>query len=217
MLIEREGCIHMSRVKQREDVFYDLFKEFAAINVAGAETWVDLFEHYPEHAELIKTMKEHEVRADQQVAKIMAELTSSFITPFDRADIDQITRELDEFMDAMEEVSSRLDLFDVQEIYPPSIEMTHKALAAAREMQVMFEHFPNFKKDPLVTEHAIQVGKIEDDADLIYRHGLSELFHGEQHSMELLKWKSLLDAMENALDSAKNVSNRVLGVVMQNA
>ena len=207
----------LSRVKQREDVFYRLFKEFSTKILEAGETYSKLVHDYPDSAYQISLLKDYEVAGDNCVRSIFTELNTSFITPFDREDIAAIAREMDEVIDNMEGVSARFELYQVTEMREDAIAMCDLTLEAVRELDLMFEAFPNFKKDKTVDEHALRVNDIEDKGDVVYRQALAKLFREDLDALEVVKWRELLSKQEHALDACKNVTNAVSGVVMKNA
>ena len=50
----------------------------------------------------------------------------------------------------------------------------------------------------------------------VYRDGLAAIFRSDLHTVDILKWKSLLDKMENTLDACKNVANEIQNVIVKN-
>ena len=71
------------------------------------------------------------------------------------------------------------------------------------------------KKNSVVMEQIIEVNRIENEGDLIYREALSKLFREEKDPIELIKWKHLYEQIEDSLDSCENVANILEGVVMK--
>ena len=114
----------LSRVKQREDVFYRLFKEFSTKILEAGETYSKLVHDYPDSAYQISLLKDYEVAGDNCVRSIFTELNTSFITPFDREDIAAIAREMDEVIDNMEGVSARFATVSTRKMIAASSAIT---------------------------------------------------------------------------------------------
>jgi predicted phosphate transport protein (TIGR00153 family) len=144
-------------------------------------------------------------------------LESSFITPFDREDINMLVRELDHIADGMDNAAARFELYDIDDMRPEAIQMSNLTLRACEELKDLFDHFENFKKDPVVREKMHTVGTIEDEGDAVSRQGLANIFREQTDAIEVLKWKSLIDTMESTVDSCKGVANVVRSVLMKNA
>ena len=207
----------MSRVSRKEDQFYDMMLTLCRDVSATVQAFNSVAEGWPETKDAINEVAALEIRCDASENAILDELNTSFITPFDREDLDTIVRELGEIGDLAEGTAARFDIFDVHTMIPEASRMTDLLVDALHELEVLFEHFHDFKKDPLVREQAKKVGAIEDEGDIVYRNALGRIFNEPDDPIHVLKWKSLLDPMERALDGCKAVSNTVLAVIMKNA
>ena len=197
----------MSRVKRKEDVFYGLFREYGEKLVLVGEVYQRIFHEYPSSRVLVPSMKEYENVCDEQARKIFMELSSSFITPFDREDISVLTKRLDDVVDYMEAGASRLDLFALADI-------TVKAIHQVAEV---LDRLPSFKKDHSVMELALAVDVTEDEGDAVYKNALADLFRGDVPTLEIMKWSRVYDRMELALNACEHACDIVQGVIMKNA
>lgn len=207
----------MSRVSRKEDQFYDMMHTLSKDVLAAVTVWDEITRGWPETKDRIPEVAALEIRCDADENTILDELNTSFITPFDREDLDDIARNLGEVGDLAEGTSARYDIFDVHVMIPEAAQMTQLVVDCMKEMVILFEHFHDFKKDPLVREQAKKIGMIEDEGDLIYRNALGRIFNEPDDPIHVLKWKSLLDPMERTLDYCKAVTNTVLAVIMKNA
>ena len=207
----------MSRVSRKEDQFYDMMHTLSKDVLATVTLWNEITRGWPETKDRIPEVAALEIRCDADENAILDELNTSFITPFDREDLDDIARNLGEVGDLAEGTSARYDIFDVHVMIPEAAQMTQLVVDCMKEMVILFEHFHDFKKDPLVREQAKKIGMIEDEGDLIYRNALGRIFNEPDDPIHVLKWKSLLDPMERTLDYCKAVTNTVLAVIMKNA
>ena len=126
-------------------------------------------------------------------------------------------RELDHIADGIDNVTARFDLYDIDAMRSEAIQMADLTLRASKELEELFEHFENFKKDPAVREKMHTVGTIEDEGDTVSRHALANIFREHNDAVDVIKWKSLIDTMEATVDSCKAVANVVRSVLMKNA
>lgn len=207
----------MSRVRHIENQFFDKFLELAREVSAASDIYVDIAHHWPEKKERISEVKDSEVKCDAIMRETLNLLENSFITPFDREDINLLVRELDHIADGMDNVTARFDLYDIDGMRSEAVQMADLTQRACKELEELFEHFENFKKDPVVREKMHSVGTIEDQGDTVSRHGLANIFREGNDGVYVIKWKSLLDTMEATIDSCKGVANVVRSVLMKNA
>ena len=207
----------MFGLKKKEDVFYTLFIEYARkIEIAG-EKFLDLIEHYENVEEKVEKIKVLETECDMYAHDILNKLNVAFITPFDREDIYNVTKQMDDIVDCIEEASNRFVVFDVKEIRKESLLMANLILQSTRELVVLFENLPDLKKNDLVKTQIIEVNRLENEGDVIYREALMKLFREDINPIELIKWKHIFEQIENSLDSCENVANIIEGVVMKYA
>lgn len=207
----------MSRVKRKEDVFYGLFREYGQKLENVGEVYLRIFREYPDSRALISSMKEYENVLDDQARKIFIELSSSFITPFDREDISVLTKRLDDIVDYMEAAASRLDLFAIEDMRPEAIALAEITIKAIHQVAEVLDRLPNFKKDHAVMELALSVDVTEDEGDAVYKNALADLFRGDVPTLEIMKWSRVYDRMELALDACEHACDIVQGVIMKNA
>lgn len=207
----------MIGVKRKENEFFLLLEEFAGKIVKAGDAFFDLVSNYEDIENKVADIKTLETECDMQAHKILKALNSSFITPFDREDIYSITKEMDDIVDNIEEVANRFIVFDVKKLRPESFAMATYIVQAIRELEVMFKHLSEVQKNDIVNQQIIEVNRIENEGDTLYRSTLKNLFKNEKDPIELIKWKHLFEHLETSLDSCENVANIVEGVVMKYA
>lgn len=207
----------MFGLKKKEDIFYTLFIDYARkIEIAG-EKFLDLLQNYEDVEDKVEKIKTLETECDQYAHDILNKLNVAFITPFDREDIYNVTKQMDDIVDCIEEASNRFVVFDVKQIRPEALEIGNLILKCTQELVVLFEHLPDLKKNNLVKTQIIEVNRLENEGDVIYREALMKLFREDINPVELIKWKHILEQLENSLDSCENVANIIEGVAMKYA
>lgn len=207
----------MSRVSRIENQFFDKFAELAHEVAACARVFDSIVNNWPASKGDIPKVKDYEIKCDAIMRETLTLLENSFITPFDREDINHLVRELDHIADGMDNVSARFDLYGIDAMRPEALQMSELILRASEELSELFDHFEHFKKDPVVREKMHTVGTIEDEGDTVSRQGLANIFREHADAIEVLKWKSLIDTMEATVDSCKGVANVVRSVLVKNA
>lgn len=204
---------------KKEDPFYTKLKDFAADIERTAEDYEKLIKGYPETEIMIPQMKLHESECDQRVQAIMKELYTSFITPFDRNDVMTLALRMDDVVDNMKGVSTRLELFNISHMRPEAVQMAELTLIASRQMREMIDRLPHYKDDPQCMQKALGMSHIEDEGDAVYENGVRKLFQEEKESRpgHIVGWLRIFDRMEECLDSIDAVAGVVRSVVMKSA
>ncbi len=207
----------MVGLKKKEDVFFGLFKESAAKILEAGEAFAELVHDYTDVEDKVSRLKVLETECDIQTHKLLRHLNSSFITPFDREDIYNIAREMDDIVDAIEEVANSFTTFDIKEMRPEALTMATLILQAVRELETLFMHLHEIKTGSIVMEQVIEVNRIENEGDIVFRSTMKKLFREADDAIELIKWKQLYEQLEDALDSCEKVANLIEGAVMKYA
>jgi hypothetical protein len=69
-----------------------------------------------------------------------------------------------------------------------------------------------------VKEHCIDINRMENQIDRIYRNALGELFDDFKDSPAMLiKWKDVYDHLEEASDKCEDVANILESIVLKHA
>jgi len=207
----------MVGLKKKEDVFFGLFKESAAKILEAGEAFAELVHDYMDVEDKVSRLKVLETECDIQTHKLLRHLNSSFVTPFDREDIYNIAREMDDIVDAIEEVANSFITYDIKDMKPEALTMATLILQAVRELETLFKHLHEIKTGSIVMEQVIEVNRIENEGDIVFRSTMKKLFREEHDAIELIKWKHLYEQLEDALDSCEKVANLIEGAVMKYA
>jgi uncharacterized protein len=204
-------------LKKREDVFYDLFDEtILRVEWAGLAL-KDLMYDYTDVVTKICALKDIEHECDSHIHKIMKALNSSFITPIDREDIYMIAKEMDNIVDTIEEAANSFDLFLITEVREEAKMMSKLIVECVTELKVVVNEMRRMKKSKLLKDKIIEVNRIENEGDVLYRKAIKGLFEHEKDPLEVVKWKLIFEFLEESIDSCENVANILEGVVMKHA
>ena len=206
----------MFRITPKEEIFFDFFVEIVQKNVKAAELFYDLLNNYKNVGDKVKQIEIIEHDCDAIVHRVFRQLDASFITPIDREDIHLIAKELDDITDEVEMTAQRFIMYNVDSIKEPAIKMAKLAIDATKELEVLITDLRFMKKKTdKIHNKIIDINKIENDGDYVYRAAMKELFSSEKDVMQVIRWKSIYNFLEEILDSCENVANIIEGIVMK--
>jgi len=171
-----------------------------------------------EHERINKEIKEIEHIGDEITDKTYIQLNKSFITPFDREDIHQLTANIDDVVDSINGVSRRVCLYKPKKLIPIYKEMAELIYKCAIELEIAIHCL----KDPVANKEKItiaceKVTAIEHDADDLYFAGVSELFEKEEDPKELLKNNKILEILERCVDEEEDVTDTLKAILIKMA
>jgi hypothetical protein len=203
----------MLRFRKSQRHFFETFEGMARGSVEAAGVLAEMFrngrESYDTYAGRIKDI-EH--RCDHLVHELVRALNRTFITPFDREDLYALASSLDNVMDAIDHAASLLRLYRIQDIRPGARELAHTVSASAERLHTLLDALA--AKQP-VQPHAVEINRLENEADRAYQEAVRALFDGETDPIVILKWKELLDVLEQVTDCCEDVANVIEGVAVK--
>lgn len=202
---------------KREDPFFKLFKTYAdTIDQMGA-AFATIINHYQNVERAIADLKVTESECDEQSHTILDELNKSFVTPFDREDIFAIANQLDDIADYIEDTASKLQIYDVDHIRDDAKELGNLIDDTTSKVSSLFYVLPDNKKKDEALEVIIEINRLENLGDAVFRRALWKLFREEKDPIELIRWKDIYENLEDTLDACEHLADTVRGVVVKNA
>jgi predicted phosphate transport protein (TIGR00153 family) len=200
------------RLLPTDDKFFGLFNDAAA---NAAECARRLRAAVPDGGpEAHERIRECERRGDEITRTILQRLNSTFVTPFDREDIHALAEELDDVVDDIQTVSELLVVLPTSTPLPQMEQQVDVLVRAAEEAEALVQRLESMKG---VTPHLDAIDQLETDGDTIYRSILGHLYSGEVDALEVLRWKGIIEALENALNTIEDISDIVEAIVLKHA
>jgi predicted phosphate transport protein (TIGR00153 family) len=202
----------------KEDRFFDLFTQHSLILVAGAEALQELLrggdvEHYSQ------VVIDREDDADNVTREVMLAVRRSFITPFDRGDIQGLIQSMDDAIDQMKKTVKAIDLFQVKEFDPMMAAMgdaiAEAAYLTAKAVPLLSRVGANAAHLSKIAE---QVTVIEGRADDLHEEGLKTLFaaHRSGDAMPYVIGSEIFGNLERVMDRFEDVANEISAIVIEN-
>ncbi len=203
----------------KEKKFYPMFEAAADNILEAAKLFVKLFdeEDPAERLKLFKSIKELENIGDTYTHNIFDELDRTFITPFDREDIHQLTSSLDNVIDFINGSSQRIKLYKPKAFNKKYSEFPQVIQQGCEEIRTAIYELKNMKRPQRISEACIRINEIENKADDIYHLLISELFEEEKDAIELIKKKEILQTMERATDRIEDVADVLKTILIKMA
>lgn len=206
--------LKMPRLLPREAKFFDLLKMSARNLLKGAEALKDMVHTYRNVEEKVKNIKKIEHQGDSIIHDIMDKLDKTFITPIDREDIHILACELDDVLDAIEGIASRLYNFKIPQPTPECIRLVNIIYQGVVQIEKAIsdlEHFDNLRP------FCIEINSLENEADQISQEMIGRLLDEEPDWRVAIKWKEIYGRLETAADHCENIANVIESIVVKSA
>ena len=155
---------------------------------------------------IAKQLREREHAGDAVTHRIMRQLNTSFVTPFDREDIYRLASALDDVIDAVEAAADFVVLADVGRLPLLMAEQIHLLQRSADETAEAMSRLQTLRD---LEPYWIEVNRLENEADRVYRKLLSKLFSGDYDALTMAKLREVADGFEEAADALEHVAHAV--------
>lgn len=204
--------------KSKEDDFFKLFIESSHVLRLGAYVLKDVMNDYTQIEEKMERISKLEHQADDINDAIIDKLNQTFITPLDREDIYALATMLDDVVDFLQGTMQRMVLYKAGKPTEGAAQLACLLAECTEEMVIAFDLLRNIKSNQAkLLEQTKKIGELESKGDYIYRREVALLFETCQDPIEIIKWKEILEHMEDALDHCESIGDLLRGVVMKYA
>jgi uncharacterized protein Yka (UPF0111/DUF47 family) len=195
--------------------FYDWFEKGAATARDAARLLCRLLEDYRDVEGRVLQITELEHQGDFIVHETLNLLSKTFITPLDGDEIRALAGAIDDVIDWIEDSADSLVLYEVEAPIPEARQLAELLLRMTEQLVEAMPLLRDKRTLPGVKPHTVEVNRLENEADRVLRMGLARLVRERGGDMfELLRWKEILEKIEEATDMCEDVAD-VLETVMQ--
>jgi predicted phosphate transport protein (TIGR00153 family) len=196
----------------REDDFFVLFKKQAALVRKGCDMLNEMMEQFDNLDERARKLKDVEHEADIVTHEIFERLHRSFITPLERDDIHALASGLDDVLDSVEAIGSRVVLFNVATTTPEARQLASIVARCGAQIEMAVAQLKDLKS---LMSFTIEINRLENEADSISRSVVANLFSGRHEVLDVMRWKELYGRLENAADQCEDVANAIEAIVLK--
>ncbi len=202
------------RLIPREEKFYDEFVALAGELRSGARLLQEMLAEDPPVWDKADEIKEVEHRCDTLTHSIIQRLNRTFVTPIDREDIHALARSLDDVMDAIDASATVVRIYKIDRVRFGARELARIILESTDQVRLAMVALEGRKH---VADRAVEINRLENEADRTHQTALERLFDEERDPIQIIKWKEILDFLEDATDRCEDVANVVESVVVKHA
>ena len=204
--------------KKKSNEFFVLFEESAEYFYQAT---LLLDEGMMDHRKAdikVKEINDLEHRADKVNDAIIDKLNQTFITPIDREDIYAIANGLDDGVDQLQGMLQRIVIYHTGEAREGALRLTKLLIESTAEIKRAAALLNSISKNQNeLLAITSKIDKLESEGDHVFRGELAYLFEYVKDPIELIKWKDLLEGLEDTLDHCERMADLLKGVVMKYA
>ena len=165
---------------------------------------------------MLVTMHEYENDADKCKHAMSEALAKAFVTPMDREDMAQISADIDEVADCIEEVLQRFYMNRVTVVTEDAKQFASKIVECCELMKQMLQEVPNFKKGKKLKEMVIELSHKEEECDRLYLQATYNARDISDDVFTVMTWREIYSKLEKCADACEHVGDCVETIVMKN-
>jgi predicted phosphate transport protein (TIGR00153 family) len=198
----------------QDRVFFDLFTEAGQNTLRSAKLLRDMFRQWPDEAGLLRDILKAEQEGDRITHDIIHRLNTTFVTPLDREDIYGLATQLDDVVDYIEEAADFMGLYRIEAPMDQALELTEVLVKSCEQLSKALQNLRGFKG---LDRYWIEIHRLENDGDRIYRDAVAALFAGRIDPMVVIRWRDVFLRLERAIDATETSASILEGIVIKNA
>jgi predicted phosphate transport protein (TIGR00153 family) len=205
----------MARLFKKEEKFFRMFNQMTILILEAARILQQMVtEPGGDLSSSSSKIKDLEHRGDEVTHQVIDELNKTFITPIDREDIHDLSAALDDVLDLIDSVASRIVLFGIN---TPIREIPEMAGVLLNQAQEISAAVTNLQDNDHVVERCIEINRLENDADKLFQAAIGHLFEEVKDPIDVIKRKEIIETVEKATDKAEDVANVLETIIVKNA
>lgn len=203
----------------RERQFFALFNKHADLVIQGAAALNDMIDGYADDGARdawVARIQEIETQADEVTHETVMLMHNTFITPFDRDQINKLIQRMDDILDLIQDAAESMQLYDVHVLTPEASHLANLVKICCDRVQAAVTQLSSMDNAKAILKICQEVDKLESDADRVMQAAISRLFREEQDVRQLVKLKAVYELLELITDKCQDVALVIEGVVLEN-
>ncbi len=196
--------------------FFNMLENESQNVLDGSKAFLEMLTNYENIKQKQKKIKDIENKGDELVHDIIEELNKTFITPIDHEDISGLASAFDDVLDYIDGTATRLVLYEINKPEDNMIKLAEVLTKQTTELNIALCGLRNIKNPKEIEKRCIEVNRLENIADNIYKTSVAELFK-RKDAIEIMKLKEIYERIEFATDKCEDAANVISDIVVKNS
>lgn len=208
----------MIGIRSRGDDFYQLLKESAGLICESSSILKSALADPSNLMDKMTELNKVEHAADEVTKTIILKLNKTLVTPMDREDIYTLATISDDIIDFIQGALERMIMYKATKPTHGTQELVRILHECVLLIKSSFDDLSNLRtKMKVIIENTDKLNSLESEGDRLYRQEVARLFEEETNPIEIIKWKEILEHLEDAIDRCENLSDSIKGVILKYA
>lgn len=207
----------MSIFHSNGDKFYEWFEQAAENNYKAALLLEKMCKNFNNPKKILFQIDKLERNGDDICHHIHNEINTVFVTPLDREDIVALTNALDDVIDLIHASASSITTYNVKRITPIAKELSEIIVSSTKAVHVVLPKLKHRKNFSQIHKTIIEINRLENEADVLHRKGLTELFRKPKNPVDVIRWRDIYEIMEKTTDKTEDIAHVLQNLITKYA
>jgi len=195
--------------------FFEFFEKEVEYVVEAAKLFNEIVNKGEVDIETREKMRDIEHEGDKIAYSIIDHLNKTFITPFDREDIHELAKKLDDVNDMLNTIVSRLKIYKIKKVDSYLVEFGKIILNSTNLLKCAIKNLRNLKNTSEIISSCLDMNRSESEADKLRDRALENLLEKEKDPIEVIKWKEIYQDAETVLDICKASAHVIESILVK--
>lgn len=207
----------MKAFSPKDRVFYNIFDQIGENLIDMAKVLVEALKctSIQERNELLKKLEQLEHANDNYTHSVSTALSKNFITPFDREDIHQLSKSLDDIADYIHSSGNRIVLYNMSATDEYMTQFAEIIQQAVKSLNKAIRELRSLKNLNKVAKACIKVNELEGKADMLFNKAMADLFNSGKDALEVMKHKDIYEDLEMVTDMCEDATDVIEAIVIK--
>ena len=205
------------KLRKPSEDFFSWFEQAAHNNVEAAQLLDRMCREFASAEAIVGQLHDLEHKGDEVSHAVYKKLNKVFMPPLDREDIIAITIALDDVMDHIHEAGDAMVIYNIQAPTSAARELAAVIVACTTEVEKQMPNLRNRRSMRRVEEGIIEIHRLENQADALFRQGTMDLFHKPHDPIQVIAWSRIYETMEQVTDRCEDIADVLRGLVIKHA
>lgn len=207
----------LGRLLPKQKDFFTLFRQATDTIIKAAGEFRLLIGDLPNAAEHAQIINAYERQGDDIALRTYKLLHRTFITPFDRHDINVLTTQLDDILDRINRLSQRIVIYQLTSMPAEILHLTDLCHKITVQVRAVIDKLDTLKNQAAILQICLDIDQLENDAEVVLLNGISKLFQEEKNLKHLIKLKEVYEKIKVIINACQDTANLVKSIVLEYA
>ena len=205
----------LRRLLPRQDTFFQLFQQAADKLQLASTDFSNLLQNLDNQQFYVDRIANYEEEADKIAHHNFELLHKTFITPFDRYDIHQLTSTLDDIIDLIHRITQRFPFYQLKSVPEEMIKLSQLSAEATNHLKQSIYCLHSLKNTAEIFKHCNEIDRVESKAHQVVLAGEKKLFLEEDNFKQFFKLKEIYAHTKLVINRCQDVANILKGIVLE--